>query len=39
MVYRVVEHSERSFAYAMDWLIVRALGEFANCLLHSLVVK
>jgi len=27
-MYRVVEHSERSFAFSIDWLSQRVLGEF-----------
>ena len=28
LIYRVVKHSERPLAYAIDWLSQRVLGEF-----------
>ena len=30
-VYRVVQHSERPFAYAIDWLCQRVAGESIIC--------
>ena len=31
---RIVDHSERPFAYAIDWMFQRIAGEFCYCCFH-----
>jgi len=37
LLYRVVEHSQRSFAFSIDWLPQRLLGKFVA--VHPMMQK